>query len=287
MSDEKPRPFAEVEPDHIHTGGEYDWWCVRIGGVAWAHQMVRGAADKYAADINAAVEQREARLVAALRRLLDAMEMQEQRERGELHVSQPNAIAVWDESQSAARAALDSHGDYVPRTELEAEQAKTKALQAAMDVLDGERGMTERVVCEWLEANGLKKPRQLEAYATGDLEAELGRRKQLGAIDHIFSEHEYGSRDDRVTITGTSYCGRALDYDGDWTAVTPDIFRSNGVNMKTCVECALRFALSRGATWVLTGVSACAHCNDLPYGGQTLACPECGVDRHGVGHGAG
>lgn len=39
--------------------------------------------------------------------------------------------------------------------------------------------------------------------------------------------------------------------------------------------------------WAYNTARRCPHCNDLPYEGRTFACPECGIDRHGVGHGAG
>lgn len=48
----------------------------------------------------------EVALSIAVRSLLSAMEMQEGRESGALHISQPNAMAIWREAQAEARRVL-------------------------------------------------------------------------------------------------------------------------------------------------------------------------------------
>ena len=47
---------------------------------------------------------------AVIRSLLETMEMQEKRESGEFHISQPNALAVWSEAKHAAQTWLEVNG---------------------------------------------------------------------------------------------------------------------------------------------------------------------------------
>jgi hypothetical protein len=53
-------------------------------------------------------------LVGALTDALEAMEMQERRERGEFHISQPVALTVWNTAKETARRALATYRASLP-----------------------------------------------------------------------------------------------------------------------------------------------------------------------------
>lgn len=218
------KPFARVEP---YAGPDGDGFQVPPGFGTHAvlvntpdgDRCVWPGTEPYARSsvdrINAAVEQREAPLRGALRGMVDAVNRHVDGDRDGI----TRAI-------SAAWAALDGHGDYVPKAELDALTAKLKAAMVIIDSMEAERRAD---VVPFLVAAGLKKPTPVSELSDGELSAQnnviRNEARRRGWMD---SRARRGS-------------------------VPPP----------------------------------CAHCNNLPYVGPLPACPECGIDRHGVGHGAG
>lgn len=269
MSDEKPKPFATVAEYQFHVPEALGTHAISIDTPDGDRFLWPGT-EPYASGsverLNAAVEQREAKLRVTLRRLreaateyveatgLEGNDRPWERRDFDSYGDMARANRERVKGNALVEALADAEGDlgdYVPAEQLHAEQAKVKALQAAIDAIDTtdrepfttepEKSKVVAVAMQYLEANGLKRPRGLTEVATHDLKAELSRRKQLGEVEHVFREHEYGHRDNRVTITGTAYCGMRLDYKGDWNAVTPETFRAQGARELTCSDCRSRF----------------------------------------------
>lgn len=170
--------------------------------------------------------------------------------------------------------ALAGKGDYVPLADLETERAKVKALQTALDAVEAIRderfasdaaksGLLAVVVAR-LEAAGLRAAASPFAETSDEaLLLELATRGYVGALDE---------RPVELRLTEDEI--RSLERH---EPKPPPHNRA-----MTHSSSARLPAIHRGGY-----AGRCPHCNDLPYDGPTRACPECGIDRHGVGHGAG
>jgi hypothetical protein len=166
VSDEKPRPFAEVVAVQQGTRTGFG---IAAAGVSfhWPDDRREQASERVAA-INAAVEQREARLMAALSGLLRVVINAKVGafDNGNTHDGHDEGDVLAGRAIDIAHAVLGPNPpDYVPRAELEAERAKVKALQAVSDLLDPRENMTRELVCAYLEANGLRKPEPIDRVA--------------------------------------------------------------------------------------------------------------------------
>lgn len=174
MSDEK-RPFAEVrynkenyEHEVVVAGevvdrdGDGDGWEDATGNAMLVDRR------RWCANINAAVEQREARLLGDIERLRDALhDVVDKHYSGKCLVKDEpchDPKCCSEGRFRAVLAAVDQSSGYVPAAELAAEKETVRKLQAAVDLLSEptvggtDRHLTERVVREYLESNGLKKP---------------------------------------------------------------------------------------------------------------------------------
>jgi hypothetical protein len=153
VSDDKPKPFAVMEADPFRD----EWEDLVVAGhrVASHRPAYGGALPDICAAINAAVEQREARLRGALQQVRNILA-------GCRDMVSPTVEVDLSAAANIIIGALgDTGADYVPAEQLRAEQAKVKALQAALDVLDTREGMTAEMVRTYLEGNGLKKPNNI------------------------------------------------------------------------------------------------------------------------------
>jgi hypothetical protein len=253
------KPFAEVRPGRLVVGEvtvNYDFGeSARIG---------RERFEEIAAVVNAAAEAREARL----RRVLsDAEALLSSAYAAYLATPHAPTDAISGNIGRClellrAEADVDA-SDYVPRAELEAERAKTRQLQAVADALDDpSRYQNGEMLAAWLEANGLKRP-ESDRFAESSDEAllvELATRGYVGALDE--RPVELRLTEDEILAL------RRLE---------PKVPPYN----RALTAAPRLHPIHRGYA------GACPHCSDMPYRGRTLACPECGIDRHGVGHGAG
>lgn len=147
MTDQR-KPFAETQPCDWNPTNSHEGYSRMVVGGVEVGSAVRDLAEEWAREINAAVDQREARLVGALRKMVELTER--------TPLIQLDHRTKLGRAHKEACAALEGHGDYVPIAELEAERAKVKALQAALDVLDATETMTADVVRAYLEAAGLR-----------------------------------------------------------------------------------------------------------------------------------
>lgn len=146
MSDETPKPFAEARDGRIIVGG----LTVRYDEIGERDERVREHFGRIAAEINAAVEQREAKLRGALTAAGQAVRST---------IPSPDLAAGWERLSKLIDDALGPNPpDYVPRAQLDEASAKVKALQAALEVFDHRESMTAELVAAYLEASGLKKP---------------------------------------------------------------------------------------------------------------------------------
>jgi hypothetical protein len=179
VSDEKPKPFARV----LVLGGEtftvgYGSGPHLLHGLPMSELESVARASDLNAEFNTAVEQREAKLRGAHAAIADLHEVHwlrvadadVERRGGD---GNPDNVYRRDEHQHRVMASVardiakeirslgPNPPEYVPIEQLRAEQAKVKALQAALDVLDTREGMTAEMVRTYLEGNGLKKPNNI------------------------------------------------------------------------------------------------------------------------------
>lgn len=197
MSDET-KPFAVVVPSVGQTG----WSHLLIGGTfiedAWNDAPASVDRLRQLAQlVNAAVAARELALREALRVLFDACS--DLASVGTRH----GKTRINDALRGAIPALAGTGPDYVPAEQLAAEQAKVKALQAALDTLDARETMTAQMVAAYLEAAGLKKPQKPEEWS----DEEMKRR-----LDEV--SVEWGRRGWRHT----SSVERHRRPDGEWCA---------------------------------------------------------------------
>lgn len=258
MSDETKKPFAEARSGRLVVGDvtvNYDFGeSARIG---------RERFEGLAGIVNAAVEQREAKLRGLLLKTSEALcradfdgvgqcigcdirfdQTTRNAEAYQQHVEEcPQGLALHNIAEFMERY---SGPDYVAgdvacgiAMDLGIAMGTVEDLALIIETYDSARG----VLAPFLRAKGLaEKVPLLDDVSDEDLAAEVKRRDELEKIEHIFTEHEYGWRDGRTTITGRSYCGKALDYGGRWTARTREDFVRDGANGRTCVDCGVRFA---------------------------------------------
>lgn len=138
MSDGKAKALAEVRERAERPGDLELVFGEHVVKTPWAHIDDDDERGPYeiARVANAAVEQREAKLRGALRTAMDHVNHTYHCEQNTGGISGVACDCGADEAMKTARAALDGTGpDYVPRAELEAEQAKVKQYVAVMDVL--------------------------------------------------------------------------------------------------------------------------------------------------------
>ena len=227
------KPFARVEP---YAGPDGDGFQVPPGFGTHAvlvntpdgDRCVWPGTEPYARSsvdrINAAVEQREAPLRAALLTVSRLLAPAKTAPLDQFYEYNPAALVRL--ADLIARTLGDSPPEYVPKAEVDALAAK---LKAAMVIIDSMEAGRRADVVPFLVAAGLKKPTPVSELSDGELSAQnnviRNEARRRGWMD---SRARRGS-------------------------VPPP----------------------------------CAHCNNLPYVGPLPACPECGIDRHGVGHGAG
>lgn len=232
MSDEKPKPLAEVV---LRNDAPYDHRAVVLCGgkvVFWSE--FASMCDEVATAINAAVEAREARLRGALVKAAKQLAWHDEfRTRYVDHACAecvPGAdhiIAGFQCGRHATVAALGPNPPaYVPKSQLDEANATVAKMRAAFDALDvAQYGAHGPTVAEFLVEAGFKRLNGL-----GD--------QQL-------------------------------------------------LDMKRKLEGEVSLRTARGFHPQAIRDAVCPHCNNFPYDGPTRRCPECGIDRHGVGHGAG
>lgn len=190
----QPQPFARAIP--------YDWRAPEGWGThavqfntAEGDRLVwpgtKAYAEASAARLSRAVEQREAKLRGALETIRTTLVEA---------INSDQMLCRWCQSIDGeehrpycatliATAALAGDGpDYVPATQLAAEKERVRQLQAAVDLLSEptvggtDRHLTEKVVRQYLEANGLKAPSTafaLKCYSDEQLISEMRQRNLL------------------------------------------------------------------------------------------------------------
>lgn len=155
MSDEK-KPFAEAKWNLAADGSE--WAGLHVGGICTLTDddadvsALRDLAER----INAAVDQREAKLRGAMLRGLNALD-----DAHRLHASGAIALRATIEGMAdAIRAmseALDGTGPaYVPAAELAAEREKTRGVWALLSDVVQEGGLAGERATELIRALGLR-----------------------------------------------------------------------------------------------------------------------------------
>lgn len=82
------------------------WWTHELEFSTWAQHVDKKRALRIWQARGRIDAERIANLGAAVKKLLNAMEMQEGREKGEFHIRQPTAKCIWDDAKAVARAAL-------------------------------------------------------------------------------------------------------------------------------------------------------------------------------------
>jgi hypothetical protein len=247
-----PKPFAEV----ASTGAGR---ALKVGG-----EFIDGAyIDHYQSDvlleqadrINAAVEQREAKLRGALAALSKCVERFAEGGRWEVdHACAeciPHSDCLTPGFRCGRHAALDALGpdapDYVPLLEHALLMNAFRDLRVVVDALSDESPTERAVLAPFLEAMGVQK-RGLEAYSDEQLGAEVKRRDDLGRLEHVFADYEYGTgpHGTSITVTGHSFCGLDLRIGGNWTAVAPEYASALGAPERHCQQC-IRAAQSHAA----------------------------------------
>jgi hypothetical protein len=250
MGDEKRVPFVVYRGDD-EEGDASPSWSLYVGGVRVPTRF-EDPDGNYGHNIETAAE--------AIRAAVEKREAALRGALGDLVALSPPSPCDPGEcrhrvclAHHVAKAALGPNPpEYVPRAQLDEANAKLVMLQKVVDLLDAREGINTATLVAWLEASGLRKPPGPEELSDDELV------RQLKALTL-----EHGRRIVKAELRPE----RQLE-------IVNQMLR-NGL-------------LSGGdALGAIAPYAHCAHCNDLPYDGPTLACPECGIDRHGVGHGAG
>lgn len=150
-------------------------FALRVGGLFVCSDADEKAVADLAARINRRVEQREARLVAALRRAYDHLDCSYRCASNSAGISAVECDCGADEAITIAAEALRGCGDYVPRAELEAERERTRGAWALLaDELNTGGPASERAA-ECMRALGLKtEPDKKSSAALGDLVRLVG-----------------------------------------------------------------------------------------------------------------
>ena len=244
MSDEKPfavalrSPFAESPDGSPSQAFMRERGTLVIGGRGYAersYEETREDADR----INAAVEQREAKLRGAIATFLALPA-------ASLQVSVGYELRPIAEALDVLRAALGPNPpDYVPAEKLRAAEETIAKLKAAVEMIDPhDERLTVATVKLYLEQNGFTRPiprAPLSTYTNAELSAETTRRINEARIEHIFADYIYGHDGKSITMTGRSFCGLVLTADGtDWRAVTEEEYRRRGGRTHrddTCRRC--------------------------------------------------
>lgn len=146
---------------------------------------------------------------------------------------------------------------YVPKAQLDEANETIAKMRAAFEALNPEAYANGELIAEWLRVNRLVAPKKptpcgVHPYATG---AEI---KTIG----LFVRDGQTNRE--------AYA--------EWS-------RRRGVRCECGADARERNDGGFHPQAIRDAV--CPHCNNMPYDGATFRCPECGIDRHGVGHGAG
>ncbi len=155
MSDEK-KPFAEARDGRLIVGG------VTVNHTPFEGRTIAGERfAELAALVEAGVEllgELDANLHGVDRLLAGAADAPAD----QFYEFNPEALR---RMHVLVRDALAGRGDYVPRADLDAAEAKLTQMKAAIDALDPGQYANGETVCERLEANGLKKPEPPDTMA--------------------------------------------------------------------------------------------------------------------------
>lgn len=156
MSDEKPKPLARIERQREHN---HDRLHLFVAGRFVASEPVGEvlgepeALPRLCDAINAAVDQREARLRVAAKEFIAASD--------EVFLDADRCgrddRRRWAAAQHALEEALGGAGpDYVPAAALEAERAKTRGLWAVLNDVAHEGGLASERAAECMRALGMR-----------------------------------------------------------------------------------------------------------------------------------
>jgi hypothetical protein len=212
VSDEKPKPFARV----LVLGGEtftvgYGSGPHLLHGLPMSELESVARASDLNAEFNTAVEQREAKLRGALQSVQAMVRGAYDQSNGDHpEYDEPlmRTMHLGNTLDVLAAALGPNPPDYVPAEQLRAEQAKVKALQAALDVLDTREEMPAEVVRAYLDANGLRKPEKPDGLIVEGGEFFLiagGRRLRVEVQSLEQAEGPGRSGDLAITLRGTVY----------------------------------------------------------------------------------